>query len=166
MHYVAKVDFSNYKAGDRISDADIQSTPPETIAQLLTDGTIDADIAEDKTVSTVVTEELLAANPDFVAAGMKVGDTVQLPKLDANDDVPLENVENPELPPTGDALPPEEEVAEVAAEEPVLMFDNKKVVSTGTRVVNDKEVHTVRLEDGSTQDVSDEAYEAMVVAAQ
>lgn len=71
------------------------------------------------------------------------------------------------------ALPPEEETTdgeEVKADEgeavaKTLVFNGKNVISNTVRVVEDKEIHHVRLEDGTEFDLSDEEHQAMVDAS-
>lgn len=57
----------------------------------------------------------------------------------------------------------EEQAADdIATDEPVKLYDGKRVISEGVREVEGKVFHTLRLEDGSTYDVTDEDYETKV----
>lgn len=61
---------------------------------------------------------------------------------------------------------PAEEVAETPAEEiPTLKFVGQVVVRESTRIVEGREIHNLTLADGSSQDVSEEEYEAAVEAS-
>lgn len=44
----------------------------------------------------------------------------------------------------------------------VRLFEGKVVLSEGTRTVNDKLYHTIRLVDGSSYDLTDEEYELKI----
>ena len=72
---------------------------------------------------------------------------------------------------SGSALPPEvESETEVAAqttvdELPKLYFNGKRIISDGVREVEGKEVKHVRLEDGTSFDLTDEEYKAVLEAA-
>lgn len=49
-----------------------------------------------------------------------------------------------------------------AAKVPVRMYRGQQVISTGHRELNDKTYHTVRLADGSTEDLTSEEFAAQV----
>lgn len=98
----------------------------------------------------VVTEAFLAENPLMASeGGIKVGDTIRVPKV-----VEEETTEEA----------PAEEAAETegASTSPVMTHAGKAVVRSGAREVNGVEVHEITLEDGSTLDLSDEEYDRMV----
>jgi hypothetical protein len=62
---------------------------------------------------------------------------------------------------------PEVEEDEVNPSEEVKqnLFEGKVIVSDGMRVVNEIEYHHVKLEDGSSHDLTDEQYQLQVVVA-
>lgn len=105
-------------------------------------------IADENMEDFVVTEEFLTENPLMASeGGIKIGDTIRVPKI-PEEEKPLE----------------EETIGEevVTPAEPVMTFAGKTVVRSGTRMIGELEVHEITLDDGSTLDVSDEEYDRMV----
>lgn len=116
-----------------------------------------------------VTEDFLAENPGMADSGIVVGDVIKVPKTEEKpleDETATNDVVGDgavEAAPAAEETPAEE--VEVADEGPVMSYRGMRVISSTTREVNERELHHVRLEDGSEQDITDEEYEVMVNAA-
>ncbi len=122
-----------------------------------------------------ITQEMLDVHPEYVQAGLQVGDPVPVPLTDEEmadtEDFTITQEfldANPEFEgEVGDIIqvpkpPHNAEKVEIKVEEKVLVYQGKKVISTGKRSVNDHEVRCVRLEDGSECDISEEDYQLML----
>lgn len=102
-----------------------------------------------------VTEEDMINNPEFVAEGMKIGDTIQIPKDATEEDAKLEQAINENLGLTGT----EEEVSSVIEAAPIApekkrFYMGKLIISQFTRELDDKNYQHVRVEDGSEYDLN------------
>lgn len=108
---------------------------------------------DDKLEDFVVTEAFLAENPLLASeGGIKVGDTIRVPK-EVEKDEPVVGI---------DAAVEGADTTVETETVPVMTYAGKTVVRSGTREVNGVEVHEVTLEDGSIIDLTDEEYDRMV----
>lgn len=112
-----------------------------------------------------VTQDFLDMNPEMATGddAVKVGDVIKVPTLG---EIPVKEV--PPAPTTeantgiqADADANVDADAPVRAD-PVKVLGGKLIISEGTREVEGRTFHTVRLEDGSSQDLTDAEYEDQV----
>lgn len=172
MQYKVLKDWDDHKVGDVFdaSTAD-ESVTPELVSQLIVDGTLDPIIDASLYETIVVDEAYLTAHPDEEANGIMLGDEITRLKTEpelsneekVEEDAKLQGGEGESLSTTA-----EEEAnpnSEVAPEKH-MTYRGQTVISDGMREVNGKEYHHIRLADGSTTDVPDDEYDAMVNSAQ
>lgn len=114
------------------------------------------EYSDDQLEDFVVTEEFLTDNPLLASeGGIKVGDTIRVPK-EVEEDEPVIGID---VATEGADTTVETETV------PVMTHAGKAVIRSGTRIVNGVEVNEVTLEDGSTLDLTDEEYDRMVESA-
>lgn len=127
--------------------------------------------------SEVITAEQYDLHPEYAAAGLKVGDPVpaEQPSTTAtNGDnlqaaspaaatEPSPSAASTEVPAEPVATP---EPAPADVTTPVLRYAGKVIVSATDRIVEERSFKSIRLEDGSTCDISEEEYQEIVKASQ
>lgn len=159
MQYTVTKDFTfgttEYKEGDVFeAGTNVTEEGLAEITGLVQEGTFEPVINEDDYEEVTVDQAWIDANPEVAEKGdIKVGDTVKQPKL-------AEETEEERV--ARETAEQEKNATAAEVNEPVLMFNGKKVITDTTREVNGIIYHHVRLEDGSASDMLDTEYEAMV----
>lgn len=106
-----------------------------------------------------VDEAFLEANPSLVGTeGYALGDVIKRPVLG---EIPAKVV-SPVVEEKKEEPVVETPVAPSAPAEPRKFYEGKVVISDGTREVNGITYHAIRLEDGSTYDLTAEDYKMKV----
>ncbi len=107
------------------------------VADLIADGTFEEVVAPEKTQEEIDAEAKAVADAQAASDAQAAADAAT-----ANTNSTGEQVEK------------------------TLVFNGKSVISKTVRVVEDKEVHHIRLEDGTEMDLTDEEHDAMIQASQ
>lgn len=164
IKYKVLKEFGELKEGEVFARDSFDETD-ERMEEMVAEGILELVAENDK---FVVTQDHLDSNPFFASLGIPVGTeleydpTVVISREDAiAQGIDVETIEKETLA----AKEKEEESNDnvgVAPSGPEKTLDGKKVISETNRIVNEKTYHVIRLEDGSTQDLTDEEYEAKV----
>lgn len=109
----------------------------------------------------IVTPELYDLYPEFSAIGLKVGELIPVGFAYGTDD---EDVEE-EIAEDDGAVDSETDSISAPQDAEEKHYGGKLVISDGFREVNDRRFHHIRLEDGSTNDLTDEEYDKNVIVS-
>lgn len=160
LNYVVSKDFDDFKTGEVI---EVSSWLVTDIQDRVTEGFIREYIEEDGMEDFTVTQDYLDMNPGLV---FEVGEVIKVPKIILpTEEVVSNEKELPSEEPASVETPLPAVEAVRTPESKSMYHAGKLVISDTMRTVGESEVHQVRLEDGSTMDLSDEDYNAMVEAS-
>lgn len=134
--YTVLKDFGDFKAGDVIDETQFDETV--LVADLIVNGTFEEVVAPEKTQEEIDAEAKVAADAAAAQAEADAKAAADAAAAAAN---------------TGEQVTKS------------FVFNGKTVISKTVRVVEDKEVHHIKLEDGTEMDLTDEEHDAMIEAS-